>query len=107
MLYELEQGRDEDALVNLALKNGMPIPEYINNAPQLWPGLGIYYKAFWDLMSSRMVAFGPGPIPWDAVDRYAERRQFDDDQRVALEHHIQLMDVVYLKYWNDKHNNGG
>lgn len=42
---------------------------------------------------------GPGPIPWTAVEEYADRARFDRDQREALHYHIRDLDEVYLKHY--------
>lgn len=56
--------------------------------------------AFDELCSERPVGFGSvGAIPWSAIDRYAERHRFADDD-VAYDdfvHHIRALDDVFIK----------
>lgn len=83
-----------------------PLPEKIANAPSLLPGLELYYKGFMDLISSRMIGMGPGPIWWDTIQTYCERTNLDDIQTEAMHHHVKNMDEVYLKHVDSKKPKG-
>jgi hypothetical protein len=74
------------------------LPDSIKEAPELLPGLALYYGAFWDLCSCRQVGMGEGPISWLAVDAYASARGFDEDQRDDLHAFIPAMDQAYMKH---------
>jgi hypothetical protein len=67
--------------------------------PDLEPHLQEYVDHFWVLSTDRELGFGAiGPIPWRAVDKYAERLGLVDDQ-VAYEDFvaaISAMDDEYL-----------
>ena len=80
----------------------LPLPKRIADAPQLPPGLELYYEAFWELSSTRAVGFALGPVPWGAVDSYATRYGFDDEQREDLVYYVRAMDNAYLKYHEPK-----
>lgn len=45
---------------------------------------------------------GPGPIPWTAVNEYAQRYGLDDDEQEDFEYLIGEMDDTYLKYAADR-----
>ena len=82
----------------------MPLPEAIENQPTLLDGLGMYMDAFQTLSSCRTFGQGfIGPIPWTAIDRYAERYNIKDEESyLLLETYIQKMDDVYTKHITDK-----
>lgn len=85
-----------------AAKHGLPLPAKIENAPSLLPGLDLYYLGFQDLMASRQVGMGVGPIWWGTIQDYCERKGLDEEQTEAMQHHIKVMDVVFLKYSQKK-----
>ena len=84
------------------MREGMPLPQSIQNAPELWFGLELYLNAFFDLNTERSSGMGVGPIPWSAIDRYAERHGFDDEQRTDLQYHIRALDATYIEHHNKK-----
>lgn len=85
------------------MRENRPLPDRIQNAPSLWPGLELYYGAFMDLMSTREIGFGGiGPIGWDKVQMYAQAMGMDADQTEALHHHINAMDSHYIAHYNKK-----
>lgn len=67
---------DDDAVESVRdayRRRDEPIPEHLFE-PEIWPGDCWIAEAFWILSSDRPHTMaGPGPIPWTAVDRYAER----------------------------------
>ena len=81
---------------------GMPLPERIKSAPILKRGLELFLNSWMDLNSCRAVGMGTGPVPWLAIQQYAECFEFDDYQREALFHHIGVMDVAYFEYQQKK-----
>ena len=81
---------------------GLPIPETIQNAPELRIGLQLYLSAFMDLSSSRAVGMGIGAIPWVAVHDYCERLEIVGEQREDMMYHIDQLDGVYIKHRSEK-----
>lgn len=73
----------------------MPIPESIQNAPELEIGLHLYFTAWVALSTCRSYGMSAGPIPWLAIHEYANQLDLSDDQREALHYHIPIMDTVY------------
>jgi hypothetical protein len=50
------------------------IPRALLEKPEIPLHLGFVWRAFWDLNGDRAVGLGgAGPIPFTAIDRYAER----------------------------------
>lgn len=89
-------------IIEQAAKHGLPLPEKIQNAPSLLPGLELYYIGFMDLMASRHVGMGVGPIWWGTVQDYCERKGLDEEQSEAMQYHVKAMDSVYIKYSQKK-----
>ena len=80
------------------MRERVPLPDKIKNAPQLWLGLEFYYGAFFDLSPSRQTAWEEGPIPWLAMDQYSRSLGLDDEQRSALFYLIRELDDAYLGF---------
>ena len=80
------------------LREGIPFPDKIANAPDLLPGLELYYLAFMELTDSRQIGMGLGPIPWKVVHDYCDAHDLSQDQREEMHHHIKEMDAVYLEF---------
>lgn len=98
----LEQGPTEQRIIEQCIRERRPLPTAIKNAPELQPGLGLYYTAYLDLQGDRQVGMSEGLIPWTAVDRYAERNQFDDETREDLQYHVRKLDEAYLAHKAEK-----
>lgn len=81
--------------------DGLEMPDRVKNAPEVYPGLELYYQAWMDLHSSRPQGFGPCPIQWNMIREYAVANEFDLDQTAQLHHALDAMDQVYLA-WADK-----
>ena len=70
----------------------------IAQAPRLRPGLEPYWDAFWTLSTCRQMGMGPGPIPWLAVDRYAERHGIAGDGFLDLCDILHEMDEAFMAH---------
>ena len=84
------------------MRRRLPLPDRIENAPRLLPGLDLYYDAFQYLSTCRQVGFSFGPIPCDAIDAYADRREFSDNQREDLFFVIREMDNAFILHHRDR-----
>lgn len=89
-------------IIKQAMSHGLPLPEKIQNAPSLRPGLELYYIAFQDLMASRPSGMSAGPIWWTTIQEYCDKNVLDESQTEAMHYHIKAMDTVYLKHLNKK-----
>lgn len=86
-------------IIEQCIRQRMPLPEKIRNAPSLELGLDLFYVAFMDLTSCRAVGFGEGPIPWTATRIMAdEELGLAGEQREDLFYYIGRMDTVYLEH---------
>ena len=84
------------------MREGLPLPDRIQNAPDLLPGLELYYLAFMELSDSRSIGMGLGPIPWKVVHDYAQAYGLDSDQTEEMHFHIKEMDAAYLQHLRSK-----
>lgn len=84
------------------MREHLPLPQKIQNAPELQLGLGLYFGAFFDLNSCRQNGMGVGQIPWTAVQDYCEHLGLSDEQTADMHSHIRDMDQAFLKYCDSK-----
>lgn len=95
----LVQGPTEQYILEQAVKQRLPVPQKIENAPDLFLGLGLYYTAFWELTTCRSLgASGIGPISWLSIQQYATMMGFDEDQTEELHFYVASMDATYVKH---------
>lgn len=107
LIYTLEQGPTERTIIEQSVRQRLPLPDRIANAPELFPGLDIYYTAFLDLTTCRQLGYGAeGPISWLVIDEYADRSGFEGEQREDLFYHVQEMDRAYVQHMTSKANKG-
>lgn len=92
----IEIGPIEQQLVKQAVREGKPIPERIQNAPELRPGLALYLEAFLELDSERSNAFGPERIPLIRIFDYAACYDFDAEQTEDLVYLVREMDKAHV-----------
>ena len=71
--------------------------------PDLAPGLDVIYAAFSELQTCRV--FG-GPIPWTAIQKYAEAHGMDRASRDELHALVRALDIEYLKHQDSKRSQG-
>lgn len=76
----------------------MPLPNRIQNAPELFVGLELYFNAFLDLSTCRAVGAAVGPIPFTAALSYCEMYQIEGEQREDFLWLMQRLDHKYLKW---------
>lgn len=95
MLYTLEQGPVEQTIIKQCLWERKALPPKIRDAPQLAPGLALFWDAFWELHTCRVQ---DGLIPWTAVDAYARRYALDGAVFPDLLYCVRRMDVAWSEY---------
>lgn len=74
-------------------------PPALRTRPDLWLHLHFFGNAFRELSSDRPLGAlgGCGPIPWTAIERYADRYGIDDlDAFERFGRMIRAQDRVYL-----------
>jgi hypothetical protein len=100
LTYQLEMGTHESRIVRECIAKRCRLPDSIANAPQLTFGLEVYFEAFRPLSTCRSFGFGAGPIPWTAVQEFAERARMSEDQADDLHYYVEAMDSAYLGHAN-------
>jgi hypothetical protein len=76
----------------------VPVPDLETRVAPA-PHLLFHWAAFAALSTDRQVGMGIGPIPWTALDRYAERHGINDpDERERFERLIRAMDREFVKW---------
>lgn len=94
----LEQGPNEQKIIEQCVRQRKPLPQSIENAPELWLGNELFYCAFMDLNSERHVGFGEGPIPWSSVLHWCREYHIIGLQREDMHYHINKLDTAYLEH---------
>jgi hypothetical protein len=77
----------------------LPLPDALQNAPELHFGLELYFISFLELSTCR--ALGPGGeggVSWLAISDYADRNKFSEEQREDLFFYMHEMDKAYLAH---------
>jgi hypothetical protein len=93
----------EKSVLDQCIRSGAPIPERIAGAPELLRGLSRYWEAFLELGTCRTWGSGPGPIPWEAIQKYAQANGFEPgDEFDELLQHMRAMDEAYLDFHRKK-----
>lgn len=93
-----------------AIGRRQPVPDRIMNAPELWQGLELYYEAFSELSTCRPFVGmngSPGPIPFLAIDRYAERLGISDEDFDYFRELVRRLDDAFIRYMKEGEKNGG
>lgn len=98
----MERGPSEARIVEECVRDGIPIPERIANAPELTVGLEVFYVAFWDLCSDRPSGLDLGQIPWSSIKLYCDEIDADEELREDMYHIIRGMDAAFLKHLQSK-----
>lgn len=93
----MEQGPVERKIIEQCLRERLPFPKAIQNAPELWLGLELFFGAFLDLDGDRPSGWTIRPIPWTSISDYAQAYNIVDEQREDLFHYIRAMDRAYIK----------
>jgi hypothetical protein len=93
----MDLGQVEQRIVRECYLRKHALPDSIQNAPQLFLGLEIYWQAFADLSSCRAIGWGAGPIPYTAIVDYARAWGLDTEDTAFF---MSEMDRVYMEKAN-------
>lgn len=89
-------------IIAAAQERGTPIPKSILDAP--YPEDSYQERlldAFWKLSTCRQIGMNClGPIPWDAIDRFARKNEFasDEIEYDSFVSVIQALDNAFLEH---------
>ncbi len=99
-------GKDEELIIEQCYRTNRQLPERVANAPELLPGLELYWVAYQDLSTCRPAGFGGAyPIPYTAILDWATASGLDEEQVSTLVRFIRKMDVAFLKWYEENHGN--
>lgn len=98
----MEQGPVEQNIIRQCMREGLALPNKIQNAPELGFGLQLYMGAFLDLNTDRPTGWGPTQIPFSAIMAYADVYQIEGEQREDLLYFVRGMDAAFLDYHSKK-----
>lgn len=79
-----------------------PLPERIQNAPDLLVGLELYFNAFVELNTCRSTGWSAGPIPSWCIEEFCDRLELDEEETEDVHYHVRNMDAAFLKYSSRK-----
>jgi len=77
------------------------LPDWWDKKPPEVRGDDLYLMAFWELSSCRSFGMGVGPIPWNHIVAYGERKGLDARMLELFLYVIRALDEVYLKDLNE------
>ena len=99
----MEQGPTEKFIIEQCYRQNLPLPDRIQNAPELFLGLELYYLAFMNLTSCRSQGYGTeGPVGWLQINEYCVVCGIIGEQREDLIYHVQQLDSAYLEFKTKK-----
>jgi hypothetical protein len=73
------------------------VPDWWTKKPPEVRGDDLYLSAFWELSSCRNFGMGIGPIPWNFIVMYGERKGLDAGMLDVFVYVLRALDEVYLK----------
>lgn len=88
--------------VSAAMARGQALPSWFHEKPSEHESDDFYVEAFRTLSSCRAIGMSVGPIPWTAIDAYADRFGMCDEMANHLNIVITAMDAVYLQHVADE-----
>ena len=75
---------------------------HLPTKPRNLPSLSRHMEDFYNLSTTRPVAFGIGVISWLSIEQYATAKRYDDFDRYFLHRVIQSLDPIYVSVRNDE-----
>ena len=107
MEWELKYGEVAQSIINQCLNTGQPIPEYLQNQPEMEESLTLFMQAWADLSTDRQFYMdgSVGFIPWSSIMKYAEFYAISHEQADELFYFIKQLDTAYIKHIRSQLNN--
>lgn len=86
----------------------MPLPEFLENVPEVELGNELYLRAFMELSSCRELGFGmEGPIPWNQIRDWCAFHDITGETRDDLFHLVKVLDLAFLRFSRNKARDAG
>jgi hypothetical protein len=79
-------------------RRGGKLPDVVENAPTLQPGLIYYYLIWQELSADRQIGFGLGPIPSSSIRCYCKDEQLTDDETYDVTYLVRALDRAFLDH---------
>lgn len=102
----LEQGPLQHQLLRDAYKSRMPVPDKFKNAPDLLPGVELYFTGYLELASFAGLPRARRQIVWADVRAYALDHGFDEEQRFIWFECVAALDREWLGWEAKKRTRG-
>jgi hypothetical protein len=99
LIWELEFQEKEFSLQAREAK-GLPEPEWAKEEPDIGTGDDFYLSAFYELSTCRRYGNVIGPIPWNRIVQYGDRKQLDEEVCDAFVYIIREMDSSYISWYS-------
>lgn len=81
------------------------LPEKVLNAPEVPDGLLLYWIGYVELSTCRPPSFGGvAPVPWTAVEQWADRNELTSEQRRRMHLLTSRMDAAMAKWESNRAN---
>lgn len=93
----LEQGPVEQRIIEQCYRSGLPLPQRIQNAPQLLPGLEFFLSAWVELSPDRPVAMSEGFIPMASMVAFSKLYELSQEETKELIFFVRELDKVYIE----------
>lgn len=81
---------------------GKDLPEWFLEEPEISRGERFIIQAFFELGTCRQTGMGIGPIPWIAIQSYAEIHDLDPDVAAVFTQMIRALDLAYLEHEEER-----
>jgi hypothetical protein len=95
----LQWGKEKDALEEMQ-DAGMEVPALERR--QSITGYEWLWDAYWELDTCRQTGMSVGPIPWTAIQQYAEAEMLNADETYMLHTVIRSMDKKFKAYLDEQ-----
>jgi len=99
LIYDLEQGKTEEVILRQCVRERLPIPDAIANAPEMGHGLDFYLAAYVELSSCRVQ---DGLIPWTAIANYCIAHDLDSEMCDEIMFIVRRVDTEIQSYRFEK-----
>ena len=76
----------------------MPVPDFINDAPEIYPGEELFFTGYLELNTCRPIGMSEGSIPWTAIMEYCIVHEIEGELRDDFFHIIRDMDNEVQSY---------
>ena len=106
MLYTIVQGPVEKRIMQQCLRERVPFPKAIENAPDLWFGSELFFGAFLDLDGDRPSGWDVRPIPRSVIMDYCRESEITGEQADDVFTIVRKMDKAYIKHCQKKSKTG-